>query len=225
MKTLVVIPSKDVEPTIGDVVRRVLALPLDLDVLVVNDGSTDGTSRVAREAGATVVDHPENRGKGAALRTGFEYAVDHGHDAVVTMDGDSQHDPSAIPGFVEALERTGADIVVGTRMHAVGEMPRIRIWTNRTTSRVVSRLAGQAIPDSQSGFRILRVRVLKDIVGSLVTSRYDTESEILIRAGRRGYRVGATAIESIYTGAVSHINPVVDTLRFLRLVGRSLFWR
>ncbi len=225
MKTLVVIPSKDVEPTIGDVVKRVLALPLDLDVLVVNDGSTDGTSRVAREAGATVVDHPENRGKGAALRTGFEYAVDRGYDAAVTMDGDGQHDPSAIPGFLEALERTGADIVVGTRMHAVGEMPRIRIWTNRTTSRVVSRLAGQAIPDSQSGFRILRVRVLKDIVGSLVTSRYDTESEILIRAARRGYRVAATTIESIYTGAVSHINPVVDTLRFLRLVGRSLFWR
>ncbi len=225
MKTLVVIPSKDVEPTIGDVVRRVLALPLGLDVLVVNDGSTDGTSRVARVAGATVVDHPENRGKGAALRTGFEYAVDHGYDAAVTMDGDGQHDPSAIPGFVEALERTGADIVVGTRMHAVGEMPRIRVWTNRTTSRVVSRLAGQAIPDSQSGFRILRVRVLEDVVGSLVTSRYDTESEILIRAARRGYRVAATAIESIYTGAVSHINPVVDTLRFLRLVGRSLFWR
>lgn len=225
MKTLVVIPSKDVEPAIGGVVSQVLALGLGLDVLVINDGSTDGTSRVAREAGATVIDHAENRGKGAALKTGFEYAVAQGYDAVITMDGDGQHDPSAIPGFVDAIEKTGADIVVGTRMHAVGEMPRIRIWTNRTTSRVVSRLAGQAIPDSQSGFRILKVGVLRDIVRSLVTSRYDTESEILIRAARRGYRVAATTIESIYTGAVSHINPLIDTLRFVRLVGRSLFWR
>ena len=225
MKTLVVIPSKDVESTIGDVVRRVLGLGLGLDVLVVNDGSTDGTARAAREAGATVIDHPENLGKGAALRTGFDHAIERGYDAVITMDGDGQHDASAIPAFIEALEGTSADIVVGTRMHAVGEMPRIRIWTNRTTSRVVSRLAGQAIPDSQSGFRIFRVRVLRDVVRSLVTSRYDTESEILIRASRRGYRVAATAIKSIYTGAASHINPVVDTLRFLRLVGRSLLWR
>lgn len=225
MRTLVVIPARDVEGAIGGVVRGILALGLGLDVLVVNDGSTDGTSRAAREAGAAVIDHPENRGKGAALRTGFEYAVEQGYEAAITMDGDGQHDPREIPGFVDALEKTGADIVVGTRMHAVGEMPRIRIWTNRTTSRVVSRLAGQKIPDSQSGFRIFRVSVLKDVVRSLVTSRYDTESEILIRAARRGYRVAATAIESIYTGAVSHIHPVVDTFRFLRLVGRSLFWR
>jgi glycosyltransferase involved in cell wall biosynthesis len=225
MRTLVVIPSKNVADTIGDVVRRVLDLGLDLDVLVVNDGSTDATSRAAREAGATVIDHPENLGKGAALKTGFEHAVEHGYDAVITMDGDKQHDPSAIPKFIEALEKTGADIVVGTRMHSVGDMPRIRIWTNRTTSRVVSRLAGQTIPDSQSGFRIFRARVLKDVVRHLVTSKYDTESEVLIRAARRGYRVAATAIESIYAGAVSHIHPVVDTLRFLRLVGRSLFWR
>ncbi len=225
MRTLVVVPSKDLEEVVGDVVRRVLALDLDLDVLVVNDGSTDGTSRVAREAGARVIDHATNLGKGAALRTGFEHAVEKGYDAVVTLDGDGQHDPAAISQFVEALEKTGADIIVGTRMHAVGAMPALRVWTNRTTSRVVSFLSGQVIPDSQSGYRIIRVCVLEDLVGSLVSTRYDLESEILIRAGRRGFKVAATAIESIYRGTVSHIHPVVDTMRFLRLVGRSLFWR
>jgi glycosyltransferase involved in cell wall biosynthesis len=225
MRTLVVVPSKNLEDAVGDVVRQVLGLDLGLDVLVIDDGSTDETSRVAREAGAEVIEHPENLGKGAALRTGFDRAVERGYDAVITLDGDGQHDPAAIPQFLEALEKTGADIVIGTRMRAVGDMPKLRIWTNRTTSRVVSLLARQTVPDSQSGYRIIRVSALADLARSLVTTRYDTESELLIRAGRRGYKIGSTDIESIYSGAVSHINPVVDTLRFLMLVGRSLFWR
>lgn len=225
MRTLVAIPSKNLERTIGNVVREVLALDLDLDVLVVNDGSTDGTSRAAREAGATVVEHPVNRGKGAALRTAFAYALEHGYGAVITMDGDEQHDPGTIPRFVAALEKGSADLVVGTRMHAVGDMPAIRRWTNRTTSRIVSRLAGQEIPDSQSGYRIHRSELLREIAGRLVTSKYDTESEILIRAGRKGYTIAALPIESIYTDSVSHINPVVDTLRFIGLAVRSIFWR
>ena len=225
MRTLVVVPSKDLEATVGGVVRSVLGLDLGLDVLVVDDGSTDDTSGAAREAGALVVRHEENLGKGAALRTGFEYAIANDYEAVITMDGDGQHDPGAIPEFLDAIEKCGADIVVGSRMHAVGDMPRVRIWTNRTTSRIVSLLAGQFIPDSQSGFRIIRTRLLRAISRSLVTSRYDTESEMLIRAGRRGFRIAALAIKSIYRDTVSHINPLVDTMRFIRLVGRSFLWR
>ena len=194
-------------------------------LVVINDGSMDGTSAAAEAAGAHVLEHEVNLGKGAALKTGFEYAVEKEYDAVITMDGDGQHDPSAIPDFIDAVEKCDADIIVGTRMHAVGEMPRLRIWTNRTTSRIVSLLSGQKILDSQSGYRNIKVKVLRDVVKSFVTSKYDTESELLIRAARRGYRIGAIAIESIYTGCVSHINPVIDTLRFLRLAGRSLFWR
>jgi len=225
MKTLVVIPCKDLEKEVGDVVRGVLGLNLGLDVVVVNDGSKDGTSAAAAAAGAHVLEHEVNLGKGAALKTGFEYAVAKGYDAVVTMDGDGQHDPLAIPDFLEAVGKCDADIIVGTRMHAVGEMPKLRIWTNRTTSRIVSLITRQDIPDSQSGYRLIKVRVLKDIVKSFVTTRYDTESELLIRAARRGYRTADVAITSIYTGAVSHINPIVDTLRFVRLIGRSMFWR
>jgi glycosyltransferase involved in cell wall biosynthesis len=225
MKTLVVIPCKDLEHEVGDVVRGVLGLDLGLDVVVINDGSTDGTSEAARAAGAHVLEHEVNMGKGAALKTGFEYAVVKGYDAVITMDGDGQHDPSAIPDFLDAVEKRDADVIVGTRMHAVGDMPRLRQWTNRTTSRVVSFLARQKIPDSQSGYRLIKVKVLRDIVKSFVTTKYDTESELLIRAARRGYRTAAVGIRSIYRGTVSHINPFVDTLRFLRLVGRSVFWR
>jgi glycosyltransferase involved in cell wall biosynthesis len=225
MKTLVIIPCKNLEHEVGDVVRGVLALGLGLDVVVIDDGSTDATAAAAERAGARVLVHEVNLGKGAALKTGFEYAVEAGYDAVITMDGDGQHDPAAIPDFLDAVEKCDADVIVGTRMHAVGEMPPLRIWTNRTTSRIVSFLAGQQIPDSQSGYRLIKARVLKDVVTSFVTTRYDTESELLIRAARRGYSTAAVAIKSIYTGAVSHINPFVDTLRFVRLVARSMFWR
>jgi glycosyltransferase involved in cell wall biosynthesis len=225
MRTLVIIPCKNLEAEVGDVVRGVLGLDLNLDVVVVNDGSTDGTSAAAATAGAHVLEHEVNLGKGAALKTGFEYAVEKGYDAVVTMDGDGQHEPSAIPDFLDALDKSDADVIIGSRMHAVGEMPKLRIWTNRTTSRVVSLLAGQEISDSQSGYRLIKVRVLRDVVKSFVTTRYDAESELLIRAARRGYKIAAVSIRSIYKGTVSHINPVVDTLRFLRLVIRSMFWR
>ena len=225
MKTLVIIPCKNLEGVIGDVVREIKGQGPDLDVLVIDDGSTDRTGDEARDAGAGVATHPENRGKGAALKTGFAHATRRGYDAAITIDGDGQHDPASIPAFVEAFGSGRWDIVVGSRMDAVGEMPGLRVWTNRTTSRVVSFLARQEIPDSQSGYRIMGVDVLRDIADSLVTEKYDMESEILIRAGRRGYRIGAIPIESIYQDSVSHINPFIDTLRFLGLVGRSLFWR
>ncbi len=225
MRTLALIPCKNLEHVVGEVVRQVLGLGLGLDVLVIDDGSTDGTACAARNAGAAVVAHPENLGKGAALKTGFRYALEHGYDAVITMDGDGQHDPASIPSFIDTFETTGADMVVGSRMDDVGDMPGLRVWTNRTTSRVVSCLARTHIPDSQSGYRMIGARLLRSIAGDLVTDRYDMESEILIRAGRRGFRIESTPIRSIYTDEVSHINPVVDTLRFLGLVGRSLFWR
>ncbi|MBN2564905.1 MAG: glycosyltransferase family 2 protein, partial [Candidatus Eisenbacteria bacterium] len=155
MRTLVAIPCKNLENEIGKVVRAVMSLGLGLDVLAVDDGSTDGTSSVAEAAGAHVIRHEVNLGKGAALATGFRYAVEKGYDAVITMDGDGQHDPTAVPTFLSAVGATDADIIVGTRMHAVGDMPGLRVWTNRTTSRVVSFLAGQRIPDSQSGYRLL----------------------------------------------------------------------
>ncbi len=223
MRTLVIIPCKNLESHVANVVRAVQALDLGLDILVVNDGSTDRTTEVARDAGAIVVEHPENLGKGKALSTGFRYAVENGYDTVITMDGDEQHDPASIPAFLDAIGENGPDVVVGSRMDAVRNMPPLRVWTNRTTSRVVSRLAGQDIPDSQSGYRAIRVPVVDGM--TLVTSRYDTESEILIRAGRRGYSIGTIPIESIYTDGISHINKFVDTMRFIRLVWRSLFWR
>jgi glycosyltransferase involved in cell wall biosynthesis len=225
MRIAVVIPAYQVAAPLRGVLARLAALPQvaggDWRPVVVNDGSSDGTSDAAREGGAVLLEHPTNQGKGAALATGFAFAVREGYDAVVTLDGDGQHEAESIAGLVAAAERGPFDIVIGDRMGAVGEMPALRIATNRLTSWFVSRLARQPIRDSQSGFRLIRCAVLRRVETSC--RKYDAESELLIKAGRAGFTIGAAPIRSVYhDDGQSHIHPVRDTIRFIGLVARSL---
>jgi glycosyltransferase involved in cell wall biosynthesis len=169
-----------------------------------------------------VIAHPHNRGKGAALRTGILAARERGWRFAVTLDADGQHNPDEIPAFIDRWVETGADIIVGNRMAAPGAMPRLRLWTNRVTSAVVSLLARRRIPDSQNGYRMIDTGVFAEL--PLETTRYDTESEILIRAGRRGASIASVPVETIYGDEVSAIHPVVDSLRFFRMVLKALFW-
>jgi glycosyltransferase involved in cell wall biosynthesis len=162
-----------------------------------------------------------NRGKGAALKTGFQEALIRGFDAIVMLDADGQHDPTLIPRLVQKAEESDADIVIGSRMGNVGQMPWLRQATNRTTSRLVSFLARQRIEDSQSGFRLIRTRRLPEL--HLTTDRYDTESEMLIQAGRKGLVIRSTPIPSVYGSEESRIRPMADTGRFIRLFFRFLF--
>lgn len=189
-----------------------------LRVLVVDDGSGDGTAAVAAAQGAEVIRHEVNRGKGAALATGHRWALDNGLAWVYTMDADGQHLPAEMGRFLEAALARGWDVVVGSRMDATAGMPWVRKATNRFTSAVVSRLAGCRIPDSQCGFRLFRVPPLAGL--ELVTSRYDTESEILVRLAWRGCRIGAVPISTVYGEERSSIRPLRDTVRFFRLAAR-----
>jgi glycosyltransferase involved in cell wall biosynthesis len=190
--------------------------------IVVDDGSSDETFRVASGAGVLVVQHPVNRGKGAALSTGFKKAVDMGLGYVVTLDADGQHNPAEIPKFAQRVAETGADIVVGNRFGALGDMPWLRRSTNWLTSKVVSLLARTPIPDSQNGYRMISAPVISAV--SLETTRYEAESELLIKAGKRGFVIDSVPVETIYGEEVSAIHPVVDTVRFFRLVYKALFW-
>ena len=218
----VVIPAynaaRHLDAVIADVRRHV---PGER-VIVVDDGSSDDTAAVAERAGAQVIVHEVNRGKGAALRTGILAAGERGHRFAITLDADGQHNPDDIPAFIERYRETGADIIVGNRMSATGEMPALRLWTNRVTSLVVSMLARRRVPDSQNGYRMIDTGVFGRI--PLETTRYDTESEILIRAGRRGATIASVPVETIYGEEVSSINPFKDTLRFFRMVLKALFW-
>jgi len=220
MRVGVVIPAFNAGRELPKVVRRAAAVVGPEKVIVVDDGSTDGSVRPDALPGVCVIVHPENRGKGEALKSGFREAIGRSLDAVVTLDADGQHDPERIADLVKEAEASSADIVVGSRMKNVGRMPWIRRFTNRTTSFLVSRLAGQSVEDSQSGFRLIRVRVLEAL--DLKTSRYDTESEMLIQAGRKGFRIGSLPIASIYRNETSRIRPWADTWRFIRLFFRSL---
>ncbi len=220
-RTFAVIPAYNGgEPLLG-VVRETAALLSPERVLVVDDGSTDGAPARVAEAGFRVVVHPVNRGKGAALRTGFETAVADGASGVLTLDADGQHDPAWIPRFLDAAG--GVDMVVGSRMQETGDMPRLRVAVNHFTSWVVSALAGARITDSQSGFRWISRAVLEAV--PLESERFDAESEILIKAGRLGFRIQEVAMPAVYGEEVSKVHPFRDTLRFFRLVGRSLRWQ
>lgn len=221
MKVCALIPAYNEAATIAGVVRG--CAPHVAEVLVVDDGSGDDTCRLAEEAGATVIIHKHNAGKGAAIRTGFTCVRGLELDAVVLLDGDGQHQTSEIPRFIQAAERTGASIILGDRMGDVASMPALRRWTNRTTSAILSRLARRHIRDSQCGFRLLRTGVLADL--DLKTAHYDTESEILLQAAYAGHRIVNLPIKTIYDAAPSHIRPLRDTWRFTKLAARALVLR
>lgn len=216
MKVTAVIPAFNASATIGDVVVRCRATGVLDQIVVIDDGSTDGTAENASGAGALVLEHGSNRGKGAALRTGFEYAVKHEFDAVVTLDADGQHEPESVPDFLEKHKTTGLQVIVGNRMFDPAGMPWLRHATNRTTSRIISIFAGQPIKDSQCGFRFYTAHVLTSV--HLEKDRFDAESEILLEASDAGFEIGSVPVRSIYAGERSFIKPWRDTIRFVRLV-------
>lgn len=218
MRVCALIPAYNEEARVADVVRGARRyLPA---VIVVDDGSSDATAAVAERAGAEVMRHPVNRGKGAGLRSGMERVFGEGFDAVLVLDADGQHNPDEIPRFLDAAEKTGADIVVGSRMGKAEGMPRVRYLTNRFTSAVISRIAGCGIPDSQCGYRLVRERAFRTM--TFRTARYDTESEMLIEAGRAGCRIVSVPVSTIYGTETSKIHPLKDSVRFIRLILRHL---
>lgn len=215
-KICALIPSYNEAGTIGDIIRQLKAR--GLAVYVVDDGSTDNTASIAQSEGAIVVSRKTNKGKGASLQEGFRHILKRDFDAVLVMDGDGQHGSGDIDNFLSRMEETGADVVIGNRMHDISSMPRVRIHTNRFMSGLISRIARQDIPDSQCGFRLIKKEVLRDI--KLESSNYEIETELIIKAARKGFRIESVPVKTIYRNEKSKINPVLDTLRFISLLVR-----
>ncbi|MEY2487810.1 MAG: hypothetical protein QOH39_3458 [Verrucomicrobiota bacterium] len=214
--TAAVIPAFNEEKHIGDVVRRTRE---QLDhVLVVDDGSSDETAGLAREAGAEVIVHPENRGKGESIKSGLRYWLERQLTWVVILDADGQHRPEEIDRLIRAAASDGASLLLGNRMKDISSMPLVRRWVNRYMSKKISRLCGQDIPDTQCGFRMLHRHFIPEVLTG--TDRFDYETEMLIIASRKGFRIESVPISTVYSDEVSSINPIRDTIRFFKLIRR-----
>jgi glycosyltransferase involved in cell wall biosynthesis len=207
-----VIPCWNEAATIADLVRRVR--PFIAQVLVVDDGSSDTTIVEAAAAGATVLRHEWNRGKGAALRTGLTAAHKAGFHWCFTLDADGQHPPERIPAFLQCAAETGAELVVGNRFTGPSAMPVIRRRVNQWMSRQLSRRVGMPLPDSQCGFRLLRLTRWAQL--PLTADHFEVESEFLLAFIAAGAQVSFVPVPVVSASRPSRIRPVADAWRWLR---------
>lgn len=220
MKTCLLLPAYNESKTIGRIIQE--TAEFIREIVVIDDGSSDETAEIASASGVVCLANATNCGKGSALRKGFAYALKYGYQLVFTMDSDGQHDPADIPRFLEHFDNTQPDILIGARQtkNSQTSMPFHRRINNRLISYVGSKLCGQQVLDFQSGYRLIRAEVLRQV--HLETARYETESELLIKAGRLGFRIESLPIQTRYGDEVSHIKPLREMWLFTKLLFRSL---
>jgi len=211
MRTCALIPAFNEAPYIAEVVAGAKRY-VDA-VVVIDDGSDDGTSEVARAAGAICLTSQTNCGKGAAIRTGISYARAQNFTHVITVDGDGQHQPDDISVLLSVGQETGADLVIGARPFDRAFMPRARYYSNTIGSRLTSALVGRTIQDSQCGLRLFRLDKLSTI--ELRSQRYEFEMEVLIKMVRSGCSIAHAPIHRVYDEghARSKMKPIRDTIR------------
>jgi len=222
------IPAYNEEKYIRRVIKNCAIYSLKM--IIVNDGSFDQTAMVVKNLKESkkyplvLLEHDKNKGKGAALETGFKYIVKKGYQGVITLDADGQHDTKEIKKFLQMVDKEKPDLIIGSRFQNHQGMPFIRLATNYTTSWIISWLAGQKVEDVQSGFRYISNKVIKNI--ELKTKHFETEPELILKAAWLNYSIKNIPINTIYhQDFVSEVNKFTDTLKFFKLVFKSLVWR
>jgi glycosyltransferase involved in cell wall biosynthesis len=210
MRICALVPAFNEASHIATVVRGASRF-VDL-VVVIDDGSTDGTADLARSAGATCIQLPANSGKASALRAGIRYAAAGDFTHILTLDGDGQHRGEDIPVLLDMARQTRADLVIGTRSFDRDRMPRSRFYSNTVGSRFASALVGLRILDSQSGFRLIRLEKLLDL--ELRSRFYEFEMEVLVKMARQGCSIAQARISTIYENGQSRskMKPIRDTM-------------
>ncbi|MCM8772935.1 MAG: glycosyltransferase family 2 protein [Candidatus Omnitrophica bacterium] len=217
---LIIIPCHNEEKNIGLLLKN---LKKNFkNILVVDDGSTDKTREIAEKEEVFVISHNYCKGKGEALKTGFKFALEKDFPAVITIDGDGQHLPEDAIKFVQVYrKKPNIGIIVGKRDILSKNMPLIRKITNISMSFLISLISFHWIPDTQCGYRLINKEVLRKV--KLYTSHFETESEILIKAGWFGFKIKSIPVETIYKEEKSKIKPLKDTLRFFKMIIFILF--
>ena len=211
--TAAVIPFYNEYKTINDVIEKT-GKHVNY-IIAVDDGSTDGSSsKITLQKNIMIIGDSANRGKGYALRIGMNTAVEKGFTEIVTLDSDLQHNPDEIPFLLSGLKEF--DIVIGNRLNDLKGMPFHRRMSNKITSKLLSIKTRQKLIDSQSGFRAYRSKVLKNL--QTIKNGYEAESEILIKASKKGYKIGFTDVSTIYGNEKSKMNGFKATLDFIKIL-------
>lgn len=195
-RCIAIIPCYNEEVTIGSVILK--AKKHVDEVLVIDDGSSDDTVKIAKDAGAVVISHNKNLGKSAVIKTGFRYALANGFDFVVTIDGDGQHDPDQIPTVLDNVKNNGHDISIGCRFGSDTEMPNWRRVGKRVLDYATSFGSGGHVTDSQCGFRAFNRKAVNGLYSKLNGDAFTVESEQLIKAHELGLAVGNSKISCKY---------------------------
>jgi glycosyltransferase involved in cell wall biosynthesis len=216
----VLVPAYNAEKSLAELIHRVRKSLGDVQIVVVDDGSADKTHEVAVSAGAVILRHEKNRGKGAALQTGFNFLTKQaGIEFILTMDADLQHQPEDAPKFFLAQQKTIADIIIGCRERIGTRMPMHRRLSNTITSALVGIRTGVSIKDSQCGFRLIRRPVIERI--QLEAAGYEAETEFLIKAARRGFIIDSVPVQTIYGTEKSYMTHWATTVNFIRVIIRN----
>lgn len=210
MAACILIPAYNAEKTIVAVVRD--CLQHDMPLVVVDDGSTDSTADLLAGFSLTLLRHECNRGKGAALKTGFIWAMEAGFDGVVTIDADGQHDTAAIPLLLAAARDAKPGIVIASRHSQFEQMAGLRKIWNRIGVWFIRTRTGFEITDSQSGFRYYSSSLLKQI--SMESEGYALEMEILVKAWKNGFCISSIPVAALVADgrSTSHYRPFSDTV-------------
>lgn len=214
-RVLALIPANNEGRQVAAVVQGARAY---LPVLVVDDGSTDDTAAKASAAGAEVLRQNPRQGKGAALLAGFNWALSHGYDAVITLDADGQHDPVEIPAFLREYEARQADLIIGRRDFV--RMPIIRRTANTLGTKLFSWAVGRPVADNQSGYRLI-TRRLMEIMSQPIERGFEFEVEMIVYCVLNEFSLGWVPIRTIYADERSHISPLKHTYKFLQVSLRA----
>lgn len=220
MTYCILIPSFNAEKTLAAVAAE--CLDAGVPVVVVDDGSTDGTGRVAASLPVVVLRHGHNQGKGRALRTGFAWALEQGFDAVITLDADGQHDVSAVSRLYESARDNSIDLLIASRHTQFEMMAGLRASWNRFGVWCMRKRTGFEITDSQSGFRYYSAGLLRSV--TLLADGYDLEMEVLMKAWKKGFRVASLPVAArVADGrSTSHFRPVRDTWNICKIFLRHM---
>lgn len=211
-KIIALIPAYNEAGHIEAVVKAAMGY---LPVLVVDDGSADGTADIAEAAGAEVIRQRPNQGKGAALRAGFRRLLEKDAEAAVTLDADGQHDPREIPLFLAEYQARPADLIIGERNFR--QMPFSRRLANTLGKVLFSWAIGQEIRDNQSGYRLISARLMRKMIDS-AEDGFEFEVEMVVQAALDEMAIRGVNIRTIYADQGSHIRPFTHVKNFLQMV-------